>query len=190
MESKVARQVSIENATNILLHAIGEDRKRPGLIETPKRVAKAWLEMTSGYSDNADDILKVFEDGAESYDQMVTVKDIPFYSLCEHHGLSFFGTVTISYIPNGRIVGLSKLSRITQMYAKRLQVQERLTSQIADCLFEKLNPLGVGVSIKARHLCMEARGTCQQGHHTVTTALKGVMLTDASARAEFLASVK
>ena len=187
MESKIARQVSIENATNILLHAIGEDRKRPGLIETPRRVAKAWLEWTSGYAESADEILKVFEDGAESYDQMVTVKDIPFYSHCEHHLAPFFGTCTISYIPNGRIVGLSKLSRITQMFAKRLQVQERLTSQIADCLFEKLNPLGVGVSIKARHLCMESRGTCQQGHHTITTALKGSMLTDASARAEFLA---
>ena len=190
METKTAKQISIENATNILLIAIGEDHKRPGLIETPKRMAKAWMEWTNGYSQSAEEILKVFEDGAESYDQMVTVKDIPFYSHCEHHLAPFFGTCTISYIPNGRIVGLSKLSRITQMFAKRLQVQERLTSQIAECLFEHLNPLGVGVSIKARHLCMESRGTCQQGHHTVTTSLKGCMLTDASAKVEFLNQVK
>ena len=190
MEIKLSKIRNIEDATSVLLRAIGEDTERPGLIETPKRVAKAWMEWTEGYGQSAEEILKVFEDGAESYDQMVTVKEIPFYSHCEHHLAPFFGTCTISYIPNGRIVGLSKLSRITQMYAKRLQVQERLTSQIAECLFEHLNPLGVGVSIKARHLCMESRGTCQQGHHTVTTSLKGCMLTDASAKVEFLNQVK
>ena len=177
---------SIEDNIVRLLQYVGEDVTRGGLLETPKRVAKAWKEWCSGYEQDAVNILKVFEDGAETYDQMVTVKEIPFYSHCEHHLAPFFGTATISYIPNGRIVGLSKLSRIVQMYAKRLQVQERLTSQIADCLFEHLNPLGVGVSIKARHMCMESRGVCQQGHHTVTTALKGVMLDDSSARREFL----
>jgi GTP cyclohydrolase IA len=177
---------NIEEATSILLHFIGEDRKRPGLLETPNRVAKAWMEWTSGYGQSAEKILKVFEDGAENYDQMVTVKDIPFYSHCEHHLAPFFGTCTISYIPDGKIVGLSKLSRLTQMYAKRLQVQERLTNQIAEALYKHLQPLGVGVSIKARHLCMESRGTCQQGHHTVTTSLKGCILTDPSAKAEFL----
>ncbi|CAB4169025.1 FolE GTP cyclohydrolase I [uncultured Caudovirales phage] len=180
----------IENNITRLLQYVGEDPTRGGLLETPKRVAKAWKEWCSGYEQNAADILKVFEDGAETYDQMVTVKDIPFYSHCEHHLAPFFGTCTISYIPNGRIVGLSKLSRIVSMYAKRLQVQERLTSQIADCLFEHLQPLGVGVSIKARHLCMESRGTCQQGHHTVTTALKGILSTDSDAKAEFLQQVK
>jgi len=176
----------IEDNIIRLLQYVGEDVTRGGLLETPKRVAKAWKEWCSGYEQDAVDILKVFEDGAETYDQMVTVKEIPFYSHCEHHLAAFFGTATISYIPNGRIVGLSKLSRIVQMYAKRLQVQERLTSQIADCLFEHLTPLGVGVSIKARHMCMESRGVCQQGHYTVTTALKGVMLDDSSARREFL----
>ena len=131
-------------------------------------------------------ILKVFEDGAEKHDQMVTVKDIPFYSHCEHHLAPFFGTVTISYIPNGRIVGLSKLSRLADAYARRLQVQERLTEQIADALVEHLQPLGVGVLIKARHLCMESRGVCQQGHHTVTTALRGAIKDEPQTRSEFL----
>lgn len=181
---------SIEDNIVRLLQYVGEDVHRGGLLETPKRVVKAWKEWCSGYEQNPEEILKVFEDGAETYDQMVTVKEIPFYSHCEHHLAPFFGTCTISYIPNGRIVGLSKLSRIVSMYSKRLQVQERLTSQIADCLFEHLQPLGVGVSIKARHLCMESRGTCQQGHHTVTTALKGVILDESSARREFLDQIK
>jgi GTP cyclohydrolase I len=128
----------------------------------------------------------VFEDGAEKHDQMVTVRDIPIYSHCEHHLAPIFGTVTISYIPNGRIVGLSKLSRLADMYARRLQVQERLTDQIADALFEHLEAKGVGVVIKARHMCMESRGICQQGHHTVTTALRGAMKDEPDTRAEFL----
>ncbi len=180
----------IENNITRLLQYIGEDPIRGGLLETPKRVAKAWKEWCAGYTQNAAEILKVFEDGAETYDQMVTVKDIPFYSHCEHHLAPFFGTCTISYIPNGRIVGLSKLSRIVSMFSKRLQVQERLTSQIAESLFEHLQPLGVGVTISARHLCMESRGICQQGHHTVTTALKGILLTDPLAKSEFINGVK
>jgi len=128
----------------------------------------------------------VFEDGAEKHDQMVTVRDIPIYSHCEHHLAPIFGTVTISYIPNGRIVGLSKLSRLADMYARRLQVQERLTDQIADALFEHLEAKGVGVVIKARHMCMESRGICQQGHHTVTTALRGAMKDEPDTRSEFL----
>jgi GTP cyclohydrolase I len=132
------------------------------------------------------EILKVFEDGGEKYDQMVTVKDIPIYSQCEHHLAPIFGTCTISYIPNGKIVGLSKLSRLADMYSRRAQVQERLTDQIADALFEHLNPVGVGVCIKARHMCMESRGICQQGHHTITTALRGAMLDQPEARSEFL----
>ena len=128
----------------------------------------------------------MFEDGAEKHDQMVTVRDIPIYSHCEHHLAPIFGTVTISYIPNGRIVGLSKLSRLADMYARRLQVQERLTDQIADALFEHLEAKGVGVVIKARHMCMESRGICQQGHHTVTTALRGAMKDEPDTRSEFL----
>jgi GTP cyclohydrolase I len=159
---------------------------REGLKETPMRVAKAWEFMTSGYFADPAEILKVFEDGAEGYDEMVSVVNIPVYSNCEHHMLPFFGTATVSYIPNGKVVGLSKLSRLVDAFARRLQVQERLTVQIADALQDHLQPLGVGVSIAARHMCMESRGICQQGHHTRTTALRGAMKTEAAARAEFL----
>lgn len=159
---------------------------REGLIETPARVAKAWEHWTSGYSKDPAEILKVFEDGGEKYDQMVVVKDIPIYSKCEHHLADIFGTCTIAYIPNGKIVGLSKLSRLADMYARRLQVQERLTQQIADALWEHLSPRGVGVVVRARHMCMESRGICQQGHHTITSALHGVIKEDLNAREEFL----
>lgn len=177
---------SIESNITRLLQYVGDDPNREGLRETPMRVAKAWKDWCSGYGKDPAEILKVFEDGAEKYDQMVTVKDIPIYSFCEHHMALIFGTVTISYIPNGRIVGLSKLSRLADMYARRLQVQERLTDQIADALYEHLKPKGVGVVIKARHMCMESRGVCQQGHHTITTALRGVMLNESATRDEFL----
>jgi GTP cyclohydrolase I len=121
---------------------------------------------------------------------MVIVKDIPIYSKCEHHLADIFGTATIAYIPNGRIVGLSKLSRLADMFARRLQVQERLTSQIANALDEHLKPKGVGVMIRARHMCMESRGVRQQGHHTITTALRGVMLSEPATRSEFLMFAK
>lgn len=177
---------SFENNITRLLQFIGEDATREGLLETPARVAKAWRHWCSGYGKSAKDILKVFEDGAETYDQMVLVKDIPIYSHCEHHLAPIIGTVSIAYIPQGKIVGLSKLSRLADMFARRLQVQERLTEQIADALVEHLQPQGVGVLLKARHLCMESRGVCQQGHHTVTTALRGAIREDAQAREEFL----
>jgi GTP cyclohydrolase I len=177
---------SFENNITRLLQFIGEDATREGLQETPHRVAKAWRHWCSGYGKDAGSLLKVFEDGAEKYDQMVIVKGIPIYSHCEHHLAPIFGTVSIAYIPNGKIVGLSKLSRLADMFARRLQVQERLTDQIADALVEHLQPLGVGVLVKARHLCMESRGICQQGHHTITTALRGVIKDEAQTRSEFL----
>lgn len=170
-----------------LLEDVGEDPTREGLQETPARMAKAWKFWTSGYTADIPSLLKVFEDGGENYDQMVLVKDIPIYSKCEHHLADIFGTCSIAYIPNGRIVGLSKLSRVADAFARRLQVQERLTAQIADALNDNLLPKGVGVVIRARHMCMESRGVCQQGHHTVTSALRGVLKTDSAARAEFLA---
>lgn len=176
------------NVTRILQY-VGEDVRRPGLLETPKRVSKAWNHWCGGYAIKPEEILKVFEDGAETYDQMVTVKNIPFYSHCEHHLAPFFGTATVSYIPDGKIVGLSKLSRLVDAFARRLQVQERLTDQIADALFDNLKPHGVGVVIKARHMCMESRGICQQGHHTITTSLRGALKDDPSVRAEFLEAV-
>ncbi len=179
-------ETAIEDHIVRLLEYVGEDVNRGGLVETPHRVAKAWRHWCGGYGKDPKSVLKVFEDGAERYDQMVTVKDIPLYSHCEHHMAAIFGTVTISYIPNGKIVGLSKLSRLTEMYARRLQVQERLTDQIADALFEHLDAKGVGVVIKARHMCMESRGICQQGHHTITTALRGAMRDEPATRSEFL----
>jgi GTP cyclohydrolase I len=169
-----------------LLQYVGEDPNRGGLLETPARVAKAWKEWTSGYGIDPKDVLKVFEDGGEKYDQMVIVKDIPIYSKCEHHLADIFGTVTIAYIPNGKIVGLSKLSRLADIFARRLQVQERLTQQIADALEANLSPLGVGVLVRARHMCMESRGLCQQGHHTITTAFHGALKNDQAARQEFM----
>jgi GTP cyclohydrolase I len=162
------------------------DDVRGGLEETPDRVAKAWEFWTSGYDMDPAEILKTFEDGAEGVDEMVVVKDIPVYSHCEHHMAAIFGTVTIGYLPDKRIVGLSKLSRLVNVYARRLQVQERMTCQIADAMMQHLAPLGCGVVIKARHMCMESRGVCQQGHHTVTSALRGMFKDDPIVRAEFL----
>lgn len=168
-----------------LLQYIGEDPNRGGLIETPQRVLKAWKEWTSGYGQDPQNVLKCFEDGGEDYNEMVIVRDLPFYSHCEHHLAPFFGTATIAYVPSKRVVGLSKIGRILNIFARRLQVQERLTTQIADALDECLNPLGVGVIVKARHLCMESRGLSTQGHHTVTSALRGVFLEE-RVRGEFL----
>jgi GTP cyclohydrolase I len=162
------------------------DNLRGGLVETPDRVAKAWEFWTSGYGVDPADVLKTFEDGAEGVDEMVVVKDIPVYSHCEHHMAAIFGSVTIGYLPDKRIVGLSKLSRLVNVYARRLQVQERMTCQIADAMMQHLAPLGCGVVIKARHMCMESRGVCQQGHHTVTSALRGMFKEDPIVRAEFL----
>lgn len=183
---QVNGSTGIEDNIVRLLEYVGEDPGRPGLLETPQRVAKAWQFWTKGYNEKPEDIFKVFEDGAEGVDQMVMVKDIPFYTHCEHHLAPFFGTATIAYIPDGKIIGLSKLSRLLDMYARRLQVQERLTNQIADTMEKYLQPKGIGVMVRARHLCMESRGICQQGHHTVTNALRGVLLNDPQARAEFM----
>jgi GTP cyclohydrolase I len=176
----------IEDNIRRLLQFIGENPERGGLEETPARVAKAWAFWCSGYDQDIGALLKTFEDGAEGCDEMVVVKDIPFYTHCEHHMAPFFGTATIAYLPDKKIVGLSKLNRVLNAYARRLQVQERLTAQVADALMEHLKPLGCGVVVKARHLCMESRGVCQQGHHTVTSALRGVFKDEPSARAEFL----
>lgn len=172
-----------------LLAMTGDDPYREGLLETPKRVEKAFKHWFGGYSVDVPALLKVFEDGAQGSDQMVIVKDIPIYSKCEHHMADIFGTATIAYIPNGKIVGLSKLSRVADAFARRLQVQERLTNQIADAINDNLQPLGVGVVIKARHMCMESRGICQQGHHTITSALRGVIKDEPDTRAEFFSFV-
>lgn len=181
---------SAEDIPTRLLQYVGDDPTRGGLIETPKRFLKAWDHFTSGYGKDAFEVLKVFEDGAEDCDEMVLVRNIPVYSQCEHHLVPFFGVAHVAYIPNGKIVGLSKLSRVVDIFARRLQVQERLTNQIAQALQDNLEPLGVGVVLECRHLCMESRGICQQGHTTITSSMKGVFRDDPATRAEFLGLIK
>lgn len=185
-ESQNQMNESVEGNVTRILQYIGENPKREGLLETPHRVAKAWKHWSSGYNVDIPAMLKVFEDGAEGCDEMVLVRDIPFYSHCEHHMAPFFGTATVAYLPNKKIVGLSKLSRLVSAYALRLQVQERLTCQIADAIMNHLDAKGAGVFISARHLCMESRGVEKQGSNTETTALRGVFLTDPLVRSEFL----
>jgi len=167
-----------------VLKQIGEDTNRDGLLKTPERVAKALLYLTQGYDLNAEDILKsaMFK---EEYSQMVVVKDIEVYSMCEHHMLPFFGKAHIAYIPNGHVVGLSKIPRVVDVFARRLQVQERLTNQIRDCIQETLNPLGVGIVIECRHLCMSMRGVQKQNSVTTTSAFTGEFLKEKT-RTEFL----
>jgi len=182
-----------ESATDIplrLLQYIGEEPFRGGLIETPKRYIKAWEHFTSGYDQDPAAILKVFEDGAETYNEMVLVRNIPVYSQCEHHLVPFFGVAHIAYIPDGSIVGLSKLSRLVDIFARRLQVQERLTNQIAEAIEANLNPQGVAVILECRHLCMESRGISQQGMVTTTSAMKGAFIDQHETRAEFLSLIK
>lgn len=188
-ELRIGAGLSREQIIELLLETLTSDNVREGLAETPKRVAKAWAHWTKGYSEDPAAVLKVFEDGAENYDEMVMVKNIPFYSHCEHHLAAIIGTATVAYIPNGKVVGLSKLNRVVDIFARRLQVQERLTSQIADALADNLDAKGVGVVITARHMCMESRGVCQQGHHTLTSALRGAMRDDPATRSEFMALV-
>lgn len=175
-----------ESVFKQLLGHLGENVGREGLRETPARASKAWQEWTSGYALDPAHFLKSFKDGSERYDGMVVVKDLPFYSHCEHHLAPFFGTATIAYLPNKRVVGLSKLGRVLEIFAKRLQVQERLTVQICEAIHVNLKPKGVAVRITARHLCMESRGLCKQGHQTVTSSLRGEFLKGA-VREEFFA---
>ena len=167
-----------------VLEQLGEDPNREGLEKTPERVAKAMLFLTQGYDLNAEAILRsaMFK---EEYSQMVVVKDIEVYSMCEHHMLPFFGKAHVAYIPNGHIVGLSKIPRIVDIFARRLQVQERLTNEIRDCIQDTLNPLGVGVVIECRHLCMSMRGVQKQNSVTTTSAFTGEFLKEKT-RTEFL----
>lgn len=176
----------LHHACQHILKSVEPDSEREGLLETPKRFAKAMMFYCQGYHQDPGDVLKAFEDGAQGVDEMVIVRDIPLYSLCEHHLAPFFGTATIAYLPNGKVVGLSKLSRLTQVFARRLQVQERLTCQIADALMYHLAPKGCGVVVKARHMCMEMRGVSQQGATTITSALRGAFKDEPETRAEFL----
>lgn len=176
--------MSAESSIKGLLTALGEDVTREGLLETPSRAASAFEFWTSGYGKDPKEILKAFEDGKEDYDEMVIVKGIDVYSMCEHHLAPFFGKAYIAYIPSDKIVGLSKLTRVTDMFARRFQVQERLTQQIAGAINEVLSPVGVGVVIKCRHMCMESRGVQQPGTETVTSCLLG-SFKEQAVRTEF-----
>jgi GTP cyclohydrolase I len=180
-------RINIEHHVRGMLQNLVEDSGREGLAETPARVAKAWAHWTSGYNVDIPKLLKCFADGAEGCDQMVVRKDIPIYSHCEHHLAAIIGKCTIAYIPSGKVLGLSKLDRLADAFARRLQVQERLTNQIADALMDNLEPQGVGVWITARHLCVESRGVQHVNSETITTALRGCIRDQDSARAEFLA---
>ena len=179
---------AIEKAVESTLAQIGEDPQREGLKRTPHRVGKALQFLTKGYKEDTEAILRsaLFE---EDYRQMVVVKDIDFYSLCEHHMLPFFGKVHVAYIPNGRITGLSKIARVVDVYARRLQVQERLTTQIKECIQKTLDPLGVMVVIEAEHLCMQMRGVQKQHAMTVTSDFTGAFNRQET-REEFLKLIK
>ena len=173
-----------ELVEQMLLH-IGEDPARNGLLRTPERVEKSLRWLTRGYHMSAEHVIgnALFE---EKHDSMVLVKDIEMYSMCEHHMLPFFGKVHVAYIPDGRIVGLSKVARVVDVFARRLQVQERLTDQIAEAISETLAPQGVGVIVEAFHLCMMMRGVEKQNSKTITSAMRGVFLEDNKTREEFL----
>jgi GTP cyclohydrolase I len=172
-----------------MLSELGEDPSRQGLRATPERVARAFRELTDGYGQSASDVVAgaVFD---QDYDEMVLVKDIPFYSLCEHHMLPFFGSCHVGYLPKGKVVGLSKIPRLVGMFAHRLQLQERMTTEIAEALNDELAPRGVGVVVEARHLCMEMRGVQKTGGQLITSCMLGTFRKDARTRAEFLDLVR
>jgi len=176
--------VEFESAVTKILELIGEDTKREGLVKTPHRVAKAFEFMTQGYHQDPNEVLN----GAlfsTSNDEMVVVRDIEFYSMCEHHILPIIGRVHVAYIPDGKVVGLSKISRVVNIFARRLQIQEQMTEQIADALTQAINPKGVAVVVEARHMCMEMRGVEKINSTTVSSALRGLFKNDTKTRKEF-----
>lgn len=179
----------IKEAVRDILEAIGEDPDREGLVETPARVAAMYEEIFAGIADDPKNYMKVFTEADN--DEVVVVRDIPLYSMCEHHLLPFIGKAHIAYIPsNGKVIGLSKLARIVSSFAKRPQLQERITSQVADFLEQELNPLGVAVVVEAEHLCMTMRGARAAGAVTKTSALRGIAKSDARTRAEIMSLLK
>ncbi len=185
MSGSSRQKIKMEDVVRQLLIGVGEDPSREGLVKTPSRVAQSMAFLTKGYSENANTILNgaVFK---EKYSEMVIVKDIDFFSLCEHHLLPFYGKVHVAYIPKGKIVGLSKIPRLVEMFSRRLQVQERMTQEIAETLFDALHPEGVGVVCEARHLCMMMRGIEKQSSQATTSAMLGEFRSDIKTRSEFL----
>ena len=186
-EESYDEKVTSELASHVreILRLLGEDPEREGLLKTPERVAKAMQFMTQGYAQNGHEIIQkaIFD---EEYKQMVIVRDIELYSMCEHHMCPFIGKAHVAYIPNGKITGLSKIARVVETYARRLQVQERLTVQIRNCIEESLHPLGVAVVIEAQHTCMSMRGVQKSNAITTTSAFSGIFLSSARTRNEFL----
>jgi GTP cyclohydrolase I len=179
----------IQNAVREILIAIGEDPNREGLTETPTRIANMYEEIFSGINEEPEKYLEIYFQ-QEKYEELVLLKDIPFYSVCEHHLVPFFGKAHIGYIPkNGRLTGLSKLARVLETVSKRPQLQERLTSSVADIIQEKLKPYGVIVVIEAEHMCMTMRGIKKPGSKTITSAVRGIFSTDAKSRAEVLSMI-
>lgn len=177
----------IQEAVILLLEAIGENPQREGLVDTPRRIADMYAEIFSGIESNPGEVLRVgFEEG---HQEMIVVKDIPFYSMCEHHLLPFHGIVHVGYIPKGRIVGISKLARTVEIIAKRPQLQERFTTQIADSIMETLQPSGVGVVVEAEHLCMTMRGIKKPGSKVVTSANRGNFRRNGATRSEFMSII-
>jgi len=180
-----------ENITNNIreiIEKVGDDCDRDGLKETPERVVRSWKEIYSGYHKDPAKELKTFE--CDSYKGMVLLRNIELYSMCEHHMLPFVGKCHIAYIPNEKIVGISKLARIMEIFARRLQIQERLTDEIADCINKILSPKGVAVQIEAEHFCMRMRGVSKQNSTMITTTLRGLFINDPSTRSEFLSAIK
>lgn len=188
MEKKEQITEILKGNYHTIISELGEDAGREGLLKTPERAAKAMQFLTKGYAEDAEHILRsaMFK---EDYSEMVVVKDIEVYSLCEHHLLPFFGKAHVAYIPQGHIVGLSKIPRIVDTFARRLQVQERLTMEIRDCIQKVLNPAGVAVVIEARHMCMQMRGIEKQNSTTTTSAFVGEFLANHSTRKEFLSLI-
>ncbi|MGP1580681.1 MAG: GTP cyclohydrolase I FolE [Wolinella sp.] len=179
----------MEEGIRTIFDYIGEDRNREGLLDTPKRVVKSWEKLYSGYAQDPREILgTVFSDGA--CDEMVVLKNIEFYSMCEHHMLPFFGKISIGYIPSERVVGISKLARLVEVYARRLQIQEKMTAQIADTLMEVLQPKGVMVVAEAKHMCMVMRGVEKQQSIMLTSAVRGVFKRDSRTREEFMGHIR
>lgn len=184
----LSRQQYMKNVLKEVLEYIGENPRREGLVGTPSRILTSWIELFSGYAQDPKDLIKTFQ--SDGYDQAVVLKDIELYSMCEHHMLPFWGKAHVAYIPKEKIIGISKLARIVDLYARRLQVQERLTDEVTSCLMELLEPSGAACIIEADHLCMRMRGVGKQNSVMVTSSLKGVFLKDHKAREELMRLIK
>lgn len=189
VEAPTLTSASLEELVREMIVRLGEDPTREGLVRTPERVQRAWEYLTRGYKEDPEEMLKnaLF---SVNYDEMVIVKDVEMFSLCEHHMLPFFGKVHVAYIPNGKVIGLSKIPRLIEMFSRRLQIQERLTTQIAETIQNVIEPQGVGVVIEARHLCMMMRGVEKQHSATVTSSMLGCFREEQETRTEFLSLIR